>query len=326
MENREVLLEARDLKKHFVVEKHIDKEKNKVLKAVDGIDLTVYKGEVLGLVGESGCGKSTLGRTLLRMYPVTSGQVIFEGEDISNYSTKQMYGKREKMQMIFQDPYSSLNPRMTVYETVYAALKVHKIGTKEERDRKVREILEDVGLGENQMDKYPHEMSGGQRQRVAIARAVVLQPEFIVCDEPVSALDVSVRSQVLNLLKNLQKKHGISYLFISHDLSVVRYLCDRVAVMYLGKVIEEATKEELFQNPAHPYTRVLLSAIPIPDVNVKKEKMILQGDMPSPIEPPKGCRFHTRCPYAREKCGEIEPKLEAHKAGHNVACHCLGEF
>lgn len=326
MENKEVLLEAKDLRKYFIVEKHINRENNKILKAVDGVNLTLHKGEILGLVGESGCGKSTLGRTLLRMYPVTSGKVIFCNEDITNYSTKQMYDKRKKMQMVFQDPYSSLNPRMTVYQTIYAALKVHNIGTKEERIQKVKEILKDVGLGENQLNKYPHEMSGGQRQRVAIARAIAPRPDFIVCDEPVSALDVSVRSQVLNLLKDLQERYGMSYLFISHDLSVVRYLCDRVIVMYLGKIIEEAPKMELFTEPGHPYTKALLSAIPIPDVNIRKEKIILSGDMPSPIDPPKGCRFHTRCPYSKKICTESEPEFREWKNGHKVACHRIEEI
>ncbi len=315
-----ILLEARGLKKQFVVSNSMRRQNRKVLKAVDGIDLTLHKGEIFGLVGESGCGKSTLGRTLLRLHPVTEGRVIFDGEDITEYKTKQLYSVRRKMQMIFQDPFSSLNPRMTIYDAVRAPLNVHKIGTPEERDQKVREILAYVGLGENQIYKYPHEMSGGQRQRVAIARAVVLQPKFIVCDEPVSALDVSVRSQVLNLMKELQIKHQLTYLFISHDLSVVRYLCDHIAVMYLGRIVEEGSRLEIFEDPKHPYTQALLSAIPVPDVNVKTEKIILKDDIPSPVNPPQGCRFHTRCLYATEACTQNEQVLTDCGGTHKVAC------
>lgn len=315
-----LLLETVCLKKHFPVGKTMNREKQVYLKAVDGIDLKIYEGEILGLVGESGCGKSTLGRTILRLYDVTDGDIIFYPHDITHSNFQQLKPLRKDMQMIFQDPFASLNPRMTIYESVREPLDVHNIGTEEERDKKVRELLEYVGLGENHIFKYPHEMSGGQRQRVVIARAVIMNPKFIVCDEPVSALDVSVRAQVLNLMRDLKESKNLSYLFISHDLSVVRYLCDRIAVMYLGKIVEIATKDELFNNPKHPYTKALLSAIPIPDVDVKMEKVVLQGDVPSPINPPKGCRFHTRCPYATEECGKYAPFMEHVTETHDVAC------
>lgn len=320
MEKRELLLDVVDLKKYYPVNKTIIKEKRKYLKAVDGINLRIYKGETVGLVGESGCGKSTLGRTILKLHQLTDGAIWYKGNQIESYGFEDMRELRKDMQMIFQDPFASLNPRMTIFDAVKAPLDVFKIGTDEERTDKVKKLLNYVGLGENHIYKYPHEMSGGQRQRVVIARAVISNPEFIVCDEPVSALDVSVRSQVLNLMKDMQENMQLSYLFISHDLSVVRYLCDRIAVMYLGRIVEIASKKELFENPIHPYTKALISAIPIPDVKVKTKRIILKGDVPSPIDPPTGCRFHTRCPYATKECAEVMPELKEINSQHQVAC------
>ena len=291
---------------------------------MDDINLTIHKGETLGLVGESGCGKSTLGRTILNLIPKTSGQILYEGQDIGDYSKKQMWEMRRKMQIIFQDPYSSLNPRMTVYDLVSAPLEVYGIGSHEERREMVISILQDVGLDKQYLNRFPHEFSGGQRQRIGIARALILNPEFVVCDEAVSALDVSVRAQVLNLMKKMQAKRNLTYLFISHDLSVVRHVSDRVAVMYLGSVVEVAEKKELYGHPIHPYTKALLSAIPIPDANRKRHRIILEGDVPSAYNPPSGCKFHTRCPYATERCSQEIPKLRDVGSGHLVACHLEG--
>ena len=295
-----------------------------VVKAVDDINLTIHKGETLGLVGESGCGKSTLGRTILNLIPKTSGQIFYEGQDIGAYAKKQMWEMRKKMQIIFQDPYSSLNPRMTVYDLVSAPLEVYGIGSAKERREMVISILHDVGLDQQYLNRFPHEFSGGQRQRIGIARALILNPEFVVCDEAVSALDVSVRAQVLNLMKKMQEKRGLTYLFISHDLSVVRHVSDRVAVMYLGSVVEVAEKRELYGHPLHPYTKALLSAIPIPDANRKRQRIILEGDVPSAYNPPAGCKFHTRCPYATDRCRQEVPALKDVGGGHMAACHLLG--
>lgn len=317
-----VLLETKDLRKYFTGKKGLFNRKPPVVKAVDDISLTIRKGETLGLVGESGCGKSTLGRTILKLIPMTSGQVLYEGQDIGAYNKKQMWEMRKKMQIIFQDPYSSLNPRMTVFDLVSAPLQVYGIGTKEEQKEMVISILKDVGLDQQYLNRFPHEFSGGQRQRIGIARALILNPEFVVCDEAVSALDVSVRAQVLNLMQKMQKKKNLTYLFISHDLSVVRHVSDRVAVMYLGSVVEVGGKQELYAQPKHPYTQALLSAIPIPDANRKRNRIILEGDVPSAYNPPSGCKFHTRCPYAKEQCRTQVPVLRrAGEEGHLVACH-----
>ena len=302
------LLEIRNVKKYYPVKKVRNGEDISV-KAVDQIDLTVNQGEIVGLVGESGCGKSTLGKTILKLHDITGGQILFHGEDITNYTEKQMRPLREKIQIIFQDPYASLNPKKKVVQSVMTPLDVSGKYTKEEKLKKVIDILNEVGLSEKFLEKYPHEMSGGQRQRVVIARALINDPELVICDEPVSALDVSVRSQVLNLLKDLQKERNLTYIFISHDLSVGEYLCDRVAVMYLGRIMEFADKKQLYGNPLHPYTRALLSAIPVPDIHAKKDEIILQGEVPSPLNPPKGCLFSTRCAYATERCHKEAPKL-----------------
>ena len=320
-EDKKVLLEVQKVKKEFVTSKSLTGKPLKIVHAVDSVDLTIYEGETIGVVGESGCGKSTLGRCILQLIRPTAGNVLFRGEDITKLNKEQMRQMRRKMQLIFQDPYASLNPRMTVLELIMAPLEAFGIGTMEERVQRVKEIMELVGMPENMMNRYPHEFSGGQRQRIVIARALVLNPEFVVCDEPVSALDVSVRAQVLNLIQELKKKKHLTYMFISHDLSVVKYISDRIAVMYLGRIVEIAEKNELYNNPQHPYTKALLSAIPIPDVDNKMKREILTGDVPSPLNPPSGCYFHTRCKYATERCKTECPALHDVGNGHMVACH-----
>ena len=325
-ENSNILLETKNLSKYFTGKKGLLNRQPAQVKAVDHVSLTVNKGETLGLVGESGCGKSTLGRTILRLIPATEGQVLYNGEDILTYDKKKMWEMRRKLQIIFQDPYSSLNPRMTVYDLISAPLEVYKIGTKAERREMVEEILQEVGLDKQYLNRFPHEFSGGQRQRIGIARALILNPEFVVCDEAVSALDVSVRAQVLNLMRNMQQKKNLTYLFISHDLSVVRHISDRIAVMYLGSVAEVAEKAQLYSNPMHPYTKALLSAIPLPDVKKKRQRIILQGDVPSAYNPPSGCKFHTRCPYATDRCKQEIPVLRQMEKGHQVACHRAEEL
>ena len=320
-EDKKVLLEVQKVKKEFVTSKSLTGKPLKIVHAVDSVDLTIYEGETIGVVGESGCGKSTLGRCILQLIRPTAGNVLYRGEDITKLNKEQMRQMRRKMQLIFQDPSASLNPRMTVLELIMAPLEAFGIGTMEERVQRVKEIMELVGMPENMMNRYPHEFSGGQRQRIVIARALVLNPEFVVCDEPVSALDVSVRAQVLNLIQELKKKKHLTYMFISHDLSVVKYISDRIAVMYLGRIVEIAEKNELYNNPQHPYTKALLSAIPIPDVDNKMKREILTGDVPSPLNPPSGCYFHTRCKYATERCKTECPALHDVGNGHMVACH-----
>ncbi|MDR1249496.1 MAG: ATP-binding cassette domain-containing protein [Treponema sp.] len=320
-----MLLQIRGLIKHFEAPRSIFNLHPGTVRAVDGVDLFIRQGETLGLVGESGCGKSTLGRTILSLIPATGGEVRYRGEDILRLPGEKLRLLKQKMQIVFQDPYSSLNPRMTVLDLVSSPLDNYRIGSPEERQAKVVGMLNRVGLGEEHLYRYPHEFSGGQRQRIGIARALVLNPEFVVCDEPVSALDVSVRSQVLNLMDSLQKEFGLTYLFISHDLSVVRHISDRVAVMYLGKIVEIAGKKDLYQDPRHPYTKALLSAIPIPDPSVTRKRTPLSGDVPSAYNPPGGCRFHPRCPRRAAKCEREEPRLEAVSGDHQAACHFLQE-
>jgi peptide/nickel transport system ATP-binding protein/oligopeptide transport system ATP-binding protein len=317
------LIEVRNLKKHFPVKKGVFSRVAGWVRAVDGISFAVAPGETLGLVGESGCGKTTAGRSILRLVEPTSGEVLYNGADLLAAPPAEMRRYRRDLQIIFQDPYSSLNPRMTVGAIVAEGLAVHGIGTRAERAERVKEALKSVGLDPGYVNRYPHEFSGGQRQRIGVARALVLNPRFIVCDEPVSALDVSVQSQVVNLLVELKEKFGIAYLFISHDLSVVQYISDRVAVMYLGEIVETASSEELYRRPLHPYTQALLSAVPVPDPERKRSRIILQGDVPSPLNPPPGCRFHPRCPLAvKGLCDVVAPPLKSYD-GHQVACHVV---
>ncbi len=316
------LLEVRNLVKHFPVTRGLILGKNMgSVRAVDGLSFDVQAGETLSLVGESGCGKSTTGRVILRLIEPTAGNVRFDGEDVFALDKSQLRRLRREMQIIFQDPYASLNPRMTVGEIIGEPLKIHKLAEGAKKSARVRELLEQVGLSAWHERRYPHEFSGGQRQRIGIARALAVEPKLIVCDEPVSALDVSVQAQVVNLLEDLQKRLGLSYLFIAHDLSVVRHVSDRIAVMYLGKIVELAETKAMFAMPRHPYTQALLSAIPVPDPTAPRERLLLEGDVPSPLNPPSGCRFHTRCSHARERCRVDEPVFENLGNGSFVACH-----
>ena len=318
--SEEVLVQIQGLKKYFPITGGLLKRTVGYVQAVDGVDLTIRKGETLGLVGESGCGKSTLGRCILRLIEPTEGQVLMEGEDLCKLSSKEMRKKREDLQIIFQDPYASLNPRMTVGDIVSEPLKLHHKGSQQEIQRRTLKLLDLVGIPDTAVSRYPHEFSGGQRQRIGIARALALRPKLVVCDEPVSALDVSVRSQVLNLMYDLREEMGLTFLFISHDLSVVKHISDYVAVMYLGQIVEVAPKEELYRNPLHPYTQALLSAIPIPDPEAHRQRTLLSGDVPSPIQPPEGCRFHPRCARACAQCSQAAPRITEHN-GHMVACN-----
>ena len=319
-----LLLEVRDLKMHFPITRGIIFQRQVgAIKAVDGIDFNLYKGETLGLVGESGCGKSTTGRAILQLHRPTHGNVFFEGKDLTKTQGEELRKTRRRMQMIFQDPYASLNPRMTVGSIVGEPLEVHGIGkTKKERQERVQELLKTVGLNPYFVNRYPHEFSGGQRQRIGIARALAVNPAFIVCDEPISALDVSIQAQVINLLEDLQDELGLTYLFIAHDLSVVRHISDRIAVMYLGKIVELSDRDELYEKPMHPYTQALLSAVPIPDPKIesRRQRIILEGDVPSPANPPKGCHFSTRCPRVMDICREKEPPFKDYGGGHYAAC------
>lgn len=318
----ERILEVQKVKKYFRV------GRGENLRAVDNVSFHVHKGETFGLVGESGCGKSTIGRTIIRLYDATAGKVLFKGRDVHGQNRQQMQQFRREVQMIFQDPYASLNPRMTVEDIVAEGLDIHRlVGSKSERRKRVQELLEIVGLNPEHLSRYPHEFSGGQRQRIGIARALAVEPEFIIADEPISALDVSIQAQVVNLMRRLQREKGLTYLFIAHDLSMVKHISDRVGVMYLGHLVEVAESEVLYADPLHPYTRALLSAIPIPDPHVekKRERIILEGDVPSPINPPSGCRFRTRCPHAMTICAEAAPEWKEIKPNHWTACHLYND-
>ncbi len=319
---QETLLEVRGLKMWFPIRRGVLKRHVGDVKAVDGLDFDVYRGETLGLVGESGCGKSTTGRALLQLYRPTAGAVRFKGKDLVTLPGEELRRTRRQMQMIFQDPYASLNPRMTVGSVVREPLDIHNIGKRSERDARVQELMTIVGLDPKFAGRYPHEFSGGQRQRVGIARALALNPSFIVCDEPISALDVSIQAQVINLLEDLQEQFGLTYLFIAHDLSVVRHIADRIAVMYLGKIVELADRDELYREPLHPYSQALLSAVPIPDpvIEEKRQRIILEGDVPSPANPPQGCNFCARCPKVMDVCRQEEPPFRDAGEGHYVAC------
>ncbi|MBE6558077.1 MAG: dipeptide ABC transporter ATP-binding protein [Ruminococcaceae bacterium] len=321
--NPKAILEVRHLRKAFPIKKSLMGKVEQELIAVDDVSFVLHPGETLGIVGESGCGKTTMGRTILKLHPSSGGQIIFDGKDITNYRNSQMRSLRTEMQIIFQDPYSSLPPRATVGDILSEPVRVHKIVPPSEVKNYVLKLMEQCGLRDYYYERYPHEFSGGQRQRICIARALSVNPKLVVCDEPVSALDVSIQAQIINLLKKLQRERGLTYLFISHDLSVVKFISDKIGVMYLGSMVEFGDKKDIFSNPLHPYTQALFSAIPNPDPDKKMERIVLKGDIPSPANPPKGCRFHTRCPHATEKCKHITPMYREYGPGHYAACHLL---
>lgn len=316
---REPLLEVNRLEKHY--RDGSIGGKPGIIKAVNNVSLKLYEGETYGLVGESGCGKSTLGKTIMQLLPATSGEVKFGGRDLLKLSGRELRGVRQQLQMVFQDPFTSLNPRIRIGSALEEALAIHGVGPKAEREAQVLDMLGRIGLAPDFYYRFPHELSGGQRQRIGLARALILRPKLVICDEPVSALDVIIQSQMINLMKKLQRELQLTYLFIAHDISIVRYISDRIGVMYLGKLVEEAETDELFANPRHPYTKVLLSAIPVPNPQAKKERIRLTGELPSPLDVPSGCVFHTRCPFATEQCKQAEPQLRQASPGHAVACH-----
>lgn len=324
----DVLLKVENLKKHFLINNSVNKAKQKWLKAVDDISFEIKKGETFGLVGESGCGKSTTGRTILRLYDPTGGNVLYDGVDISRIGTRAMMPYRKKIQMIFQDPYASLNGRMTVYDIIGEGIDTHNLYKGQEKTERIYDLIYHVGLKKEHVNRYPHEFSGGQRQRIGIARALAVEPELIICDEPISALDVSVQAQVVNMLEDLQDEMGLTYLFIAHDLSMVKHISDRIGVMYIGKLMEVCSSGTLYENPLHPYTQALLSAIPIPDpiATRQNKRIILEGDVQSPINPPEGCRFAKRCRFAKDICREVTPELRELEPDHFVACHRVEEI
>jgi len=321
--SNEILLEVKNLKKYFPIRKGFFGNTSIAVKAVDDVSFSIKKGETFGLVGESGCGKSTTGRTLIRLYEPTAGDIIFGGVNIAKMKESDLMEYRKRIQMIFQDPYASLNTRMTVADIIGEPLDIHGLAKGAERQQRIFDLLETVGLSKDHASRYPHEFSGGQRQRIGIARALAVDPEFIICDEPISALDVSIQAQVVNMLEDLQKERGLTYLFIAHDLSMVKYISDRIGVMYLGKMAEIAPSDKLYAEPKHPYAQALLSAIPIPDPEIMRNsnRIIIEGDVPSPINPPSGCTFRTRCPYAKDMCSEVMPNLVEISDDHWVACH-----